>query len=63
MVTIAHRISTIIDYDVIVVMDQGRIVEMGEPDVLLEERGAFWNLAVSGGAIAAEDDAGQGSGR
>jgi ABC-type multidrug transport system fused ATPase/permease subunit len=57
-VTIAHRISTIIDYDLIVVMEQGRIVEMGEPDMLIRDRGAFWSLAVGGGAIAAEDAVG-----
>jgi ABC-type multidrug transport system fused ATPase/permease subunit len=52
VLTIAHRISTIIDYDLIIVMDQGKIVEMGEPSTLLEQEGAFWKLAVEGGAIA-----------
>jgi ATP-binding cassette subfamily C (CFTR/MRP) protein 1 len=51
VLTIAHRISTIIDYDLIIVMDQGKIIEMGEPSTLLEREGAFWKLAVEGGAI------------
>lgn len=52
VLTIAHRISTIIDYDLIIVMEQGNIIEMGEPGTLLEQEGAFWKLAVEGGAIA-----------
>ena len=51
VLTIAHRISTIIDYDLIIVMDQGKIIEMGEPSTLLGREGAFWKLAVEGGAI------------
>ena len=52
VLTIAHRISTIIDYDMIIVMDQGKIIELGEPSTLLEQEGAFWRLAVEGGALA-----------
>lgn len=52
VMTIAHRISTIIDYDVIVVMDRGRVVEMGPPTDLLRRRdGHFRRLAMEGGAI------------
>ena len=32
-------------------MDQGKIIEMGEPSTLLEREGAFWKLAIEGGAI------------
>ena len=34
---IAHRLSTIVNADLIVVMDQGEIVEMGNHDQLLEK--------------------------
>jgi ATP-binding cassette subfamily C (CFTR/MRP) protein 1 len=52
VMTIAHRISTIIDYDVIVVMDRGRVVEMGPPTDLLRRRdGHFRRLAMEGEAI------------
>lgn len=61
MLTVAHRISTIIDYDVIIVMDQGKVLEMGDPGMLIEQKGAFWKLAVESGAISAE--LGQGSGQ
>ena len=35
VLTIAHRLETIADYDIIVVMDQGRVVEVGSPLELL----------------------------
>lgn len=35
IVTIAHRLNTIADYDNVIVMDKGRIVEMGTPFQLL----------------------------
>lgn len=41
---IAHRLSTIRDADVIVVMDDGRIVEQGSHDSLLARRGAYWAM-------------------
>ncbi|MDH6679109.1 ATP-binding cassette subfamily B multidrug efflux pump [Rhodococcus sp. LBL1] len=41
---IAHRLSTIRDADLIVVMEDGRIVEQGSHDELLERRGAYFDL-------------------
>jgi len=41
---IAHRLSTIRDADLIVVMEDGHIVEQGSHDALLERRGAYFNL-------------------
>ncbi len=41
IITIAHRLNTIADYDKIIVMDKGRIVEIGLPDELLLKKGAF----------------------
>lgn len=41
---VAHRLSTIRHADRIVVMEKGRIVEMGTYDELVEKRGVFYEL-------------------
>src|SRR5207302_630902 len=41
---IAHRLSTVHDADVILVMDHGRIVEQGTHDELLARRGCYADL-------------------
>ena len=43
-IVIAHRLSTIRDADLIVVMDQGRIVESGSHDSLLAQKGKYYDL-------------------
>ncbi|MFN3932742.1 MAG: glucan export ABC transporter ATP-binding protein [Brevundimonas sp.] len=48
---IAHRLSTVVDADLIVVMEKGRIVETGPPDELLASGGTFHALARQGGLV------------
>ncbi|MCD7854535.1 MAG: ABC transporter ATP-binding protein/permease [Clostridiales bacterium] len=41
---IAHRLSTIKNSDVIMVMDHGRIIERGNHDKLIKEKGVYYQL-------------------
>jgi len=42
VIAIAHRLSTITRADQVVVLEQGRIVEQGKYQELLEQRGRLW---------------------
>ena len=46
VLTIAHRIDTILDYDRILVMDDGRAVEYAPPKDLMEKRNGFFKALV-----------------
>jgi ATP-binding cassette subfamily B protein len=48
---IAHRLSTVKNSDCIMVLEQGRIIERGTHDQLLEEKGRYYQL-YTGNAIA-----------
>ena len=41
---IAHRLSTVKNSDVIMVLDHGRIIERGSNDKLIEEKGQYYSL-------------------
>ncbi len=44
---IAHRLSTIVNADVILVLDQGQIVERGKHNELMRREGFYYNLYMS----------------
>lgn len=43
-IVIAHRLSTIKNSDVIMVMDDGRIIERGDHESLMEKKGTYYQL-------------------
>jgi len=53
---IAHRLSTIRDADLILVMENGAIVEQGSHNELLAQKGAYWRLYNAQFEGAAEEE-------
>ena len=44
VVVVAHRLSTVKNADQIIVLDGGRVVEIGNHSTLIEKKGAYYNL-------------------
>ena len=51
---IAHRLGTVLGYDRVVVMDRGRVVEVGRPKELWD-RGGLWRGMCERGGVKEED--------
>jgi ABC-type multidrug transport system fused ATPase/permease subunit len=51
IITIAHRINTILDSDRIVVLQQGRVAEFDTPAELIRQRGLFYELVREAGLL------------
>ena len=47
VLTIAHRLNTIMDYDKVLVLDGGRVVEFDQPEVLIRTGGLFAEMVRS----------------
>nr|XP_042910729.1 multidrug resistance-associated protein 1 [Parasteatoda tepidariorum] len=52
VITIAHRLNTVLDYDKIVVMENGTVLEVGNPSTLLQDNGSrFHEMCKDAGLI------------
>ena len=57
VVTIAHRLETIMDYDKVLLMEQGRVAEFDKPEVLLQNKdGTFSRLVQTSNMTAAQEN-------
>lgn len=50
-ITIAHRLETIIDYDKVLVLDKGALIESGNPYDLLSNNGSFRTMCEMTGEL------------
>lgn len=51
VITIAHRINTILDSDRIIVLEAGKVKEFDTPEKLVERKGVFWELVREAGLL------------
>ncbi|XP_065414945.1 multidrug resistance-associated protein 1 isoform X9 [Chrysemys picta bellii] len=51
VLTIAHRLNTIMDYERVLVLDKGEIVECDSPTNLLQKKGIFYSMAKDSGLV------------
>jgi ABC-type multidrug transport system fused ATPase/permease subunit len=56
IIAVAHKLDTILDYDRIVVLDAGRIVENGEPYALLTEPKSHFSQLYASAMATEESD-------
>ncbi|KAG0258853.1 hypothetical protein BGZ95_004854 [Linnemannia exigua] len=58
ILTIAHRIKTVMDSDKILVLDQGQVEEFAKPEELLRRRegSLFWRLAKQAGEVGCDGE-------
>jgi ABC-type multidrug transport system fused ATPase/permease subunit len=54
---VAHRLSTIRNADVVLVMDKGRLVEQGTHRELLARHGIYWQMVMHQRLDLAEGEA------
>ncbi|CAB9509666.1 Multiple drug resistance-associated protein-like transporter 1 [Seminavis robusta] len=55
IIAVAHRLETIIDYDIVLVLGHGRVLEWGSPAKLLTDGGAFASMVNdTGDSMSAE---------
>ena len=55
ILAVAHRLDTVIDYDKILVLGKGRVLEYGSPHALILKRGAFCRMVEDTGEDMASE--------
>jgi ATP-binding cassette subfamily C (CFTR/MRP) protein 1 len=58
LIAVAHKLDTILDFDKVVVMNKGQLVEYGSPHKLLERQGSWFKSLYEEVAQHAEADDG-----
>ena len=53
LITVAHRLNTIMDYEIMLCMDAGKAAEIGSPSELLSRNGLFAQLVDATGSESA----------
>lgn len=56
ILSVAHKLDTILDYDRVIVLDAGRIVETGEPYTLLTEPKSHFNMLYTSSMTSEDSD-------
>ncbi|XP_063042992.1 multidrug resistance-associated protein 1 isoform X2 [Engraulis encrasicolus] len=51
VLTIAHRLNTIMDYTRVLVLDKGQVAEFGSPSSLIGQKGIFYKMAKDSGLV------------
>ncbi|KAF7346282.1 ATP-dependent bile acid permease [Mycena sanguinolenta] len=61
LVTIAHRINSVIDYDRLIILDQGKIAQFDTPYNLIQSEGIFRDMCKKTGAFSELEAAAMGA--
>jgi ATP-binding cassette subfamily B (MDR/TAP) protein 1 len=54
-IIVAHRLSTILNADIIFAFDKGKVVEYGTHEELMQRKGVYYNLVISQQAASTDD--------
>ena len=55
IITVAHRINTVLDSDRVVVLERGEVAEFGPPQELIQKRGQFYGLVKQAGLLEGKE--------
>lgn len=58
IITVAHRINTILDSDRVVVLEKGEVAEFDTPQALIKKKGVFHGLVKQAGLLDTEGGGG-----